>query len=111
MGGVTAEGATLDATTRRVDVDERRRFLLTDTVGFIRRLPHHLIESFKATLEEARQADLLLHVADASSPAVFDQIAAAYAVLQEMGIELILMGEPLSDHLKSGGEWKIILFS
>ncbi len=61
--------------------------LLSDTVGFIRDLPHHLIASFKATLEEARQADLLLHVADASNPAVFDQIAAVYDVLEEIGIE------------------------
>jgi GTP-binding protein HflX len=61
--------------------------LLSDTVGFIRDLPHHLIASFKATLEEARQADLLLHVADASNPAAFDQISAVYDVLQELGIE------------------------
>ena len=60
--------------------------LLSDTVGFIRDLPHHLIASFKATLEEARQAKLLLHVADASNPAVYEQIAAAYKVLEEIGI-------------------------
>ena len=59
---------------------------MSDTVGFIRDLPHHLIESFKATLEEARQADLLLHVADASNPAAVEQIAAAYRVLDEIGI-------------------------
>ena len=61
--------------------------LLSDTVGFIRDLPHSLIASFKATLEETRQADLLLHVADASSPNVSDQITAVYDVLQEIGIE------------------------
>ena len=61
--------------------------LLSDTVGFIRDLPHHLIASFKATLEESRQADLLLHVADASSPAVYQQIGAVYRVLEELGIE------------------------
>jgi GTP-binding protein HflX len=60
--------------------------LLSDTVGFIRDLPHRLIASFKATLEEARQADLLLHVADASSPAALQQIAAVYQVLEELGI-------------------------
>jgi GTP-binding protein HflX len=60
--------------------------LLSDTVGFIRDLPHSLIASFKATLEEARQADLLLHVADASNPAALDQIAAVYEVLEEIGI-------------------------
>ncbi len=61
--------------------------LLSDTVGFIRDLPHHLIASFKATLEEARQANLLLHVADASNPAAADQIAAVYGVLEDLGIE------------------------
>ncbi len=60
--------------------------LLSDTVGFIRDLPHHLIASFKATLEESRQANLLLHVADGANPAVYDQIAAAYRVLEEIGI-------------------------
>ncbi|MDX1963596.1 MAG: hypothetical protein SFX18_10610, partial [Pirellulales bacterium] len=61
--------------------------LLSDTVGFIRDLPHSLIASFKATLEEARQADLLLHVADASNVAVFEQISSVYKVLEELGIE------------------------
>ena len=60
--------ATLDATTRRVEVDERRQVLLSDTVGFIRKLPHHLVASFHATLEEVVEADLLLHVVDASHP-------------------------------------------
>jgi GTP-binding protein HflX len=61
--------------------------LLSDTVGFIRDLPHSLVASFKSTLEETRQADLLLHVADASSPTVFEQITAVYQVLTELGIE------------------------
>jgi GTP-binding protein HflX len=61
--------------------------LLSDTVGFIRDLPHSLVASFKATLEEARQADLLLHVADASNPAVFEQISAVYKVLEEIHID------------------------
>jgi GTP-binding protein HflX len=61
--------------------------LLSDTVGFIRDLPHKLVASFRATLEEAREADLLLHVADASNPAVLDQISAVYGVLQELGID------------------------
>jgi GTP-binding protein HflX len=60
--------------------------LLSDTVGFVRNLPHQLIASFKATLEEARQANLLLHVADASSPAVEEQISAAFGVLDEIGL-------------------------
>lgn len=79
--------ATLDTRTRRWSLPGWGPVLLSDTVGFIRDLPHHLIASFKATLEEARQADLLLHVADASNPNVYEQIAAAYAVLEEIGIE------------------------
>jgi GTP-binding protein HflX len=79
--------ATLDTRTRRWQLPGWGPVLLSDTVGFIRDLPHHLIASFKATLEEARQADLLLHVADAASPAVYDQISAAYRVLEEVGIQ------------------------
>lgn len=79
--------ATLDTRTRKWQLPSWGPVLLSDTVGFIRDLPHGLIASFKATLEEARQADLLLHVADASNPAVLEQISAVYAVLQELGIE------------------------
>jgi len=79
--------ATLDTRTRRWQLPGWGPVLLSDTVGFIRDLPHHLIASFKATLEESRQADLLLHVADASSPAVFQQITAVYQVLEELGIQ------------------------
>ncbi len=79
--------ATLDTRTRRWQLPNWGPVLLSDTVGFIRDLPHGLIASFKATLEEARQADLLLHVADASNPAVLEQIAAVYKVLEEIGIE------------------------
>ncbi|MDA8744497.1 GTPase HflX [Rubripirellula amarantea] len=79
--------ATLDTRTRRWNLPGWGTVLLSDTVGFIRDLPHSLVASFKSTLEETRQADLLLHVADASSPTVFDQIAAVYAVLKELGIE------------------------
>ena len=79
--------ATLDTRTRRWHLPGWGPVLLSDTVGFIRDLPHQLVASFKATLEEARQADLLLHVADASNPAVLEQIAAVYKVLEELGIE------------------------
>lgn len=79
--------ATLDTRTRRWQLPNWGPVLLSDTVGFIRDLPHQLVASFKATLEEAHQADLLLHVADASNPAVFDQISAVYKVLEEIGIE------------------------
>jgi GTP-binding protein HflX len=78
--------ATLDTRTRRWQLPGWGPVLLSDTVGFIRDLPHHLIASFKATLEEARQANLLLHVADAANPAVYDQIAATYQVLEEINI-------------------------
>ncbi|MCB1150052.1 GTPase HflX, partial [bacterium] len=76
--------ATLDTTTRRIDVDERRSMLISDTVGFIRRLPHHLVESFRATLAEVREADLLIHVVDASHPEPEDQIAAVETVLADL---------------------------
>lgn len=79
--------ATLDTRTRRWDLKGWGTVLLSDTVGFIRDLPHGLVASFKATLEETRQAQLLLHIADASSPVVFDQIASVYAVLKELGID------------------------
>jgi GTP-binding protein HflX len=79
--------ATLDTRTRRWHLPNWGPVLLSDTVGFIRDLPHHLIASFKATLEEARQTDLLLHVCDASNPAVLDQISAVVRVLRELGIE------------------------
>ena len=79
--------ATLDTRTRRWTLPSWGPVLLSDTVGFIRDLPHRLIASFKATLEESRQADLLLHVADASNPAVYQQISAVYDVLEEIGIQ------------------------
>ncbi len=79
--------ATLDTRTRRWQLPSWGPVLLSDTVGFIRDLPHRLIASFKATLEESRQADLLLHVADVSNEAVFDQISAVYTVLEEIGIQ------------------------
>ncbi|MEX2187236.1 MAG: GTPase HflX [Pirellulales bacterium] len=79
--------ATLDTRTRRWQLPGWGPVLLSDTVGFIRDLPHELIASFKATLEETRQADLLLHVADASSPEVFAQISSVYSVLEELHVE------------------------
>jgi GTP-binding protein HflX len=79
--------ATLDTRTRRWQLPGWGPVLLSDTVGFIRDLPHRLITSFKATLEEARQADLLLHVCDASAPNVFEQISAVFHVLEELNID------------------------
>jgi GTPase len=79
--------ATLDTLTREVDVGEGYRFRLTDTVGFIRKLPHHLVASFRATLEEAKEADLLLHVIDAAHPQWEEQVQVVEAVMEEMGLE------------------------
>lgn len=76
--------ATLDTTTRKV-VFETTPFLLSDTVGFIRKLPHHLVESFKSTLDEVREADILLHVVDVSHPGYEDQIGVVNKTLQEIG--------------------------
>ena len=75
--------ATLDTTTRKV-VFENTPFLLSDTVGFIRKLPHHLVESFKSTLDEVREADILLHVVDASHPRYEEQIAVVNNTLHEL---------------------------
>lgn len=79
--------STLDTRTRLWRLSDWGRVLLSDTVGFIRDLPHHLIASFKATLEETRQARLLLHVVDASSPQAEDQIVAVNDVLKELGCD------------------------
>ena len=76
--------ATLDPTTRSFVLPNKQRVLLTDTVGFLRKLPHTLIESFKATLEEVSEADLLIHVADLSHPRVDDQIEAVENVIKEL---------------------------
>lgn len=75
--------ATLDTTTRKL-VFENTPFLLSDTVGFIRKLPHHLVESFKSTLDEVREADILLHVVDVSHPQYEDQIGVVNKTLQEL---------------------------
>ncbi len=77
--------ATLDPTTRRLRLPTNQNVLLTDTVGFIRKLPHDLVEAFKATLEEVVEADLLLHVVDLSHPQAEEQILAVNAVLDEIG--------------------------
>jgi GTP-binding protein HflX len=77
--------ATLDPLTREVDLGENNAVLVTDTVGFIRKLPHHLVASFRATLEEAREADLLLHVLDAAHPLWEEQRMVVNQVLGELG--------------------------
>jgi GTP-binding protein HflX len=75
--------ATLDTTTRKV-VFENTPFLLSDTVGFIRKLPHHLVESFKSTLDEVRESDILLHVVDVSHPRYEEQLGVVNKTLQEL---------------------------
>src|SRR5204862_7244654 len=85
--GVLAEDrlfATLDPTTRSLVLPNKQRVLLTDTVGFLRNLPHTLIESFKARLEEGREAELLIHVVDLSHPRVDEQMAAVDSVIKEL---------------------------
>lgn len=79
--------ATLDTTTRKLDLDDGQTILLTDTVGFVRRLPHGLVESFKATLEEAVLADFLIHVIDGSSENVEEHFQTTLDVLKELGAD------------------------
>jgi GTP-binding protein HflX len=98
--------ATLDPTTRRLRLPTNQNVLLTDTVGFIRKLPHGLVEAFKATLEEVVQADLLVHVVDISHPQAEDQIRAVEDVLKEIGAEgkPVLMVFNKTDQLNGNGE-------
>ena len=79
--------ATLDPTTRMLKLTNGEKILLTDTVGFIRKLPHNLIEAFKSTLEEAKYADVILHVVDASNPQVEEQMFIVYETLRELGVK------------------------
>jgi GTP-binding protein HflX len=79
--------ATLDTTTRKVSLPSKQPLLLTDTVGFVRKLPHRLVEAFKATLEEAAQADFLVHLLDASAPEVMEFYATTMKVLAELGAD------------------------
>lgn len=78
--------ATLDPTTRVLDLPGKQQILLTDTVGFIRKLPHHLIEAFKSTLEEAKYADIILHVVDASNPQKEEHMHVVYDTLRQLGV-------------------------
>lgn len=79
--------ATLDPTTRILELSGRQEVLLTDTVGFIRKLPHHLIEAFKSTLEEAKYADIIFHVVDASNPQRDKQMYIVYETLDNLGVK------------------------
>ena len=79
--------ATLDPTTRMLELEGHQQVLLTDTVGFIRKLPHHLIEAFKSTLEEAKYADYIIHVVDASNPQRDKQMYIVYETLAHLGVK------------------------
>ena len=88
--GILAEDklfATLDPTTRSLELESGRRILLTDTVGFIRKLPHHLIDAFRSTLEEAKYSDIILHVVDASSPQMDMQMYVVYETPRELQVK------------------------
>ena len=79
--------ATLDPTTRSLKLPSGQEILLTDTVGFIRKLPHHLIDAFKSTLEEAKYADMILHVVDVSNPQADEQMFTVYETLQGLKVQ------------------------
>lgn len=79
--------ATLDPTTRNLTLDSGQQILITDTVGFIRKLPHHLVESFRSTLEEAKYADIILHVVDSSNPDLYAQMHIVYETLSNLGVQ------------------------
>ena len=83
--------STLDTTTRALELEGKQQVLLTDTVGFIRKLTHHLIEAFKSTLEEAKYADIIIHVVDASNPQMDTQMYVVYDTLRQLGVE----GKPI----------------
>ncbi len=105
--------ATLDSTTRRVDLPLKQQVLLSDTVGFIKKLPHQLVAAFKATLEEVAEADLLLHVIDVSHPEAEAQIAAVNVVLEELeatDIPMLMVFNKI-DRLKEDDELLHILRS
>lgn len=88
--GILAEDklfATLDPTTRNLELEGGQQILLTDTVGFIRKLPHHLVEAFKSTLEEAKYSDIILHVVDCSNPRMDMQMHVVYETLRELEIK------------------------
>ncbi len=96
--------ATLDPTTRSLTLESGQQILLTDTVGFIRKLPHHLIESFRSTLEEAKYADIILHVVDSSNPDVDNQMHIVYDTLNKLGIQDKVIITALNKQDKEGAD-------
>lgn len=108
--GILAEDklfATLDPTTRELKLPSGQSILLTDTVGFIRKLPHHLIEAFRSTLEEAKYADLILHVVDASNPQMDEQMYVVYETLQNLGVTDKPVITVFNKQDKAENEWNV----
>lgn len=99
--------ATLDPTTRNYKLPNGQEVLLTDTVGFIRKLPHHLIDAFRSTLEEAKYADIILHVVDSSNPAYESHMEIVYDTLKQLGVEdkKIVTFFNKQDRLEDGGSY------
>lgn len=96
--------ATLDPTTRNLKLPSKQEVLLTDTVGFIRKLPHHLIEAFRSTLEEAKYADIILHVVDASNPQMDEQMYIVYETLMNLEVKNKLVITAFNKQDKVDGE-------
>ena len=96
--------ATLDPTTRNLKLPSKQEVLLTDSVGFIRKLPHHLIEAFKSTLEEAKYADIILHVVDASNPQMDEQMYIVYETLMNLEVKNKLVITAFNKQDKVDGE-------
>lgn len=105
--GILAEDklfATLDPTTRSLELESGQKILLTDTVGFIRKLPHHLVEAFKSTLEEAKYSDIILHVVDSSNPQMDMQMHVVYETLRDLEVGDKVMVTVFNKTDQMGGE-------
>ena len=108
--------ATLDPTTRKYKLESGQEIMLTDTVGFIRKLPHHLIDAFRSTLEEAKYADILIHVVDASNPQMDAQMHIVYETLDSLGvtdksiITIFNKQDKVAEQLESNGETEMPVF-
>lgn len=108
--------ATLDPTTRKYKLESGQEIMLTDTVGFIRKLPHHLIDAFRSTLEEAKYADILIHVVDASNPQMDAQMHIVYETLDSLGvtdksiITIFNKQDKVAEQLESNGESEMPVF-
>ena len=100
--------STLDTTTRSLVLDNTQEILVTDTVGFIRKLPHHLVEAFKSTLEEAKYADIIIHVVDASNPQMDEQMHVVYDTLRQLGAAArpVITLFNKQDKLESAGSYR-----